>query len=162
MTTSPPLRTPMIVVPCQPGKFSAMIASVWAFVLADYMAEGALPLRPERTLDDFLDPVLQRRLRRRSGLVRDDLAILEHEQRGNAADAELAGVHLVFVHIDLGDLDLARVLLGKLLERGADLLAGPAPGRPEIDNDGNVGVLDFCVERGVGNGDGGHGSLLGK
>ena len=69
---------------------------------------------------DFVDPALQRGLGRGAGAVRHDLAVLEHEQRRNAAYAELAGEIRVLVDVDLGDLDLALVLGPKV---------PPAPGR---------------------------------
>jgi len=49
---------------------------------------------------------------------------------------------------------LACQIAGQLLKRGADHTAGPAPGRPQIDDDGNLGGLrdlsEGCV---VGVGD---------
>src|SRR5258705_7676757 len=48
------------------------------------------------------------------------------------------------VHLD--QLDLACQVAGELLERGADHAAGPAPGRPQIDEDRNLGGLGDLAE----------------
>ena len=47
---------------------------------------------------------------------------------------------------------LLRVLGGDLLEDGGDHLAGSAPLRPEVDEDGSLAGADELVEGGVGKG----------
>src|SRR6056297_74935 len=96
--------------------------------------------------DAAFDPVLQRGLGGGAGAVRDHLAILEDEQRRDAADAHGGGGVRVAVNVDLGDLDLAAHFFGQFFEGRTDLLARATPFGPEIDHDGNVGVLNFCVE----------------
>jgi hypothetical protein len=51
-------------------------------------------------------------------------------------------------------LDLALVLDGQLVDDGRDHAARPAPGRPEVDEDGEVGLEDGLVPRRVGDGAG--------
>jgi len=53
----------------------------------------------------------------------------------------------VDVHFD--QLDPACQVAGELLERGADHAAGPAPGRPQVDEDRNPGGLGDLPEGGV-------------
>ena len=49
----------------------------------------------------------------------------------------------VIVDVDLGEDELARILAGEPLEDGPQVLARAAPGRPEIDHDGNLmGTID--------------------
>ncbi len=57
----------------------------------------------------------------------------------DALDAELLGDQLVGVHIDLGEHDPAGVLLGQALQDRAELLAGPAPLGPEVDDHRHLG-----------------------
>src|SRR6056297_853238 len=106
--------------------------------------------------DAVFDPALQRGLGGGAGLVRDDLAVLEDEQRRDAADAQLHGGVGVGIHVHLGDLHLAVHLGGDLFERGADLLARAAPFGPKIHHDGDIGILHLGIEGVIGYGDGGH------
>ncbi|MNY32649.1 hypothetical protein D3C86_1668780 [compost metagenome] len=46
------------------------------------------------------------------------------------------------------------MLGGHLFEDRGDHAAGAAPGGPEVDEHGLVGIEDFLLELGVGNGDG--------
>src|SRR5262249_3736788 len=60
------------------------------------------------------------------------------------------GGHLrrdVDVHLD--QLDPACQVAGELLQRGTDHAAGPAPGRPQIDDDRNLGGFCHVAEGGV-------------
>src|SRR5687768_9214612 len=59
-------------------------------------------------------------LAHRADLGRGQLAVLEQHQRGDAADAELGGDVAVLVHVHLGDLQLAFVGVGDLVEDGRD------------------------------------------
>ena len=137
---------------------------VWLVMLADLNAneKGArrrpVPaVSPPAQIAD-VDPVLQRRFRRRADLVRHHFAVLEHEQRRDAAHAQLGRRFRVLVDVDLDDLHLACHLGRQLFQRRADLAAGAAPFGPEIDDDGNVGLAHFGIESGVRDGNGGHGN----
>ena len=79
-------------------------------------------------------PLLRAPTRRFSGC-----AVLEHEQRRDAHHVEAAGDVGVVVDVELGDRELARLLVGDLLEDRGDHLARPAPLGPEVDEDGRVG-----------------------
>ena len=60
----------------------------------------------------------------------------------------------VLVDVDLGDLQLAFLLVGDLLQVRSDHLAGLAPVGPEIDQNRGLGLEDLGLERAVGDGDG--------
>ena len=60
-------------------------------------------------------------------------AVAEGIDGGDRLDAQLVGQRLVLVDIDLDELDLAPVRTDDLLEQWCELLARPAPRRPEID-----------------------------
>src|SRR5690349_2188579 len=66
----------------------------------------------------------------RAYLGRRDIAVLEEHQRRNPADAVFGRRGLILIDIELGDLQLAVVLLGHFVEDRRDHLAGPAPFRP--------------------------------
>src|SRR5882672_3384942 len=66
----------------------------------------------------------------------DDLAILENENRGDAADVVAArGVH-GFVHVEFHDLDFARVVVRDFCDGGGEHMTRTAPFRPKIDEYG--------------------------
>src|SRR6266436_10223023 len=69
----------------------------------------------------------QLRLGQRPDLLRLHVAVLEQHQRGYAADAVLLRDLLILVDVDLGHLELARVLLGHFVENRRDRLARAAP-----------------------------------
>ena len=96
------------------------------------------------------DPARQLALGARARLGGDALAVLEHHQRRDRADAELGGDLRVLVDVELGDLHLALHLGGDLFERRRDHAAGPAPFRPEIDYDRLARLDDVGLEAGVG------------
>ena len=82
-------------------------------------------------------------------LLGNGLAILEHDEGRNGADAVLERRLLVFVDVELGDLHLALHLFRDFLERRRDHPAGTAPLRPEIDDHGLARLDDVVVERGI-------------
>ena len=63
----------------------------------------------------------------------DRLAVLEGDDRRNGLDAELAGDRGMIVDVHLDQLDLAAGGVDRLFELRRQLLAGPAPRRPEVD-----------------------------
>ena len=92
-----------------------------------------------------------------------DRAVLEQLDRGDAADALGPGDGLVLVGVELHELDPAGVLGGELLEDRAEHAAGPAPRRPEVDQDGDGARAghDVAGERGVGGlGEAGHAGTI--
>ena len=69
-----------------------------------------------------------------AGQVGDRLALVECVDGRDRLDPELGGDRLVVVDVDLDQLDaLAGVIGGDLLEHRRQLLARPAPFRPEIE-----------------------------
>ncbi len=54
--------------------------------------------------------------------------------------AKVSEIARVLVHVDLGQLDLAPGRLDGLFEHGAERPTRPAPGRPEVDDDGHGGA----------------------
>lgn len=81
-----------------------------------------------------------------------DLAVTEDLHGGNAPYAERGREHLVGVHVNLGELDRAAARANGLLERWAELPAGPAPFGPEVHDDGDLAraVDDPLLEIGLG------------
>src|SRR5215470_11431683 len=64
------------------------------------------------------------------------LPVLEDQQRGDAANAITGGGVHRLVHVQLGYLELARVVLGDFRNGGRQHVARAAPLRPEIDHNG--------------------------
>lgn len=52
-------------------------------------------------------------------------------------------------------LELPRVFLSELVDEGSDHAARPAPGRPEVNEDGNVALEHLSLEGSVGHDGGG-------
>jgi chromate reductase, NAD(P)H dehydrogenase (quinone) len=102
--------------------------------------------------DRALDEILERLLGRRACVLADDFAVLEDQQGRDAADLILARRRRIVVNVHLGDGDLPAHLFRQRLERGRDLLAGPAPLGPEVDQHGALGLEDEHLEIGIGNG----------
>src|SRR4030081_392016 len=85
---------------------------------------------------------LELALRVRADDLLGDLAVLEHDQRGDREDLVLRGRLLVLVRVELDDLQVLP-LARDLLEDGSDDTARPAPRRPEVDEDRRVGLDDL-------------------
>ena len=83
-------------------------------------------------------------------LGRRHLAVLEQDQRRDAADAIFHRRLRILVDVDLGDRDLALHVAGQLLEERRDHLAGTAPLRPEVDEHRPGGAQHIGLERGIG------------
>src|SRR5262249_10315875 len=79
-----------------------------------------------------------------------DLSAVDHEQRGDAADAILRRCLRVVVDVHLDDLELAVVLAGQLLDDRGDGATRGAPGCPEVDQDRSAGLEDLALEGLVG------------
>ena len=91
----------------------------------------------------FLDELAELALGQRAGEGVHRLAVAEGVDHGDRLDAELGRQFLVLVHVDLDQPDRAAVLGDQLFQEGAELLAGAAPRRPEIDDDRHLpGGLD--------------------
>jgi hypothetical protein len=79
-------------------------------------------------------------------------ASLEKDQGRDAADIESAGQRLLFVGVHLANLQCSGTSLSRLVQHGRHHLAGPAPWRPEIDEDryaafGCMGHERFSIQR---------------
>jgi hypothetical protein len=61
-----------------------------------------------------------------------DLATFEDDEGGDAGDSVLSSEIAIGVDIDFENLGFSDVLLGKLLNVGADCFARTTPGSPEI------------------------------
>ena len=87
------------------------------------------------------------------------LALLKHQQGGDAHHAELRGQLGLFIHIDLAHLDIG-ALLGHLVHDGAQHPAGAAPGGPEVQQNRLCAVQHLGFKIFFGNGNNSHiGSL---
>src|SRR3954452_495299 len=78
-----------------------------------------------------------------------DLAVAEEDHRRDREDLVLRGGLLVLVDVELDDAQVL-ALARDLLEDRADHAAGAAPGRPEVDEDGRLGLDDLRLEARVG------------
>src|SRR5690606_36827252 len=77
--------------------------------------------------------------RQRPGLLEQQHVFAEHHQGRNRTDAQGSGQLGLFFGVDLGEGDV-RMLPGGGFEGRAELAAGAAPGRPEIDDQGLGGL----------------------
>ena len=78
------------------------------------------------------------------------LAVDEGDHRRDRLDAHLAGDRRMVVDVHLDELDLALGRLDGLLQDRGELLARPAPGRPEIDQHRlALGFLDDVFDEGL-------------
>lgn len=89
-------------------------------------------------LGELLDELLDLAFGHRPLEAIDRLALVEGIDRRDRLDAELTRDLLGFVDIDLGHLHSALLRAHGRFELGAQRLARPAPGRPEIDDDRNL------------------------
>ena len=80
----------------------------------------------------------------------DDLAICHEQHGGDALDAIFRHPFLIFVGVDLCDQQLALVFLGEFIQDRGDHFAGSAPGCPEIDDDGDVGLENLLLILSIG------------
>ena len=82
----------------------------------------------------------------------DDLPVAEGLDGGDALDFEARGELRVSFGVDLDELDRPATRGDSGLDNRCELLAGPAPISPEIDDDRNVvgGLDDFALEVGLG------------
>src|SRR3989344_3007004 len=74
------------------------------------------------------------------------LASFKENERGDAHDVELPRGLGVFVYVHLHDLYFSFVLLREFLDDREHHLAGAAPWGPEVDENGNLRLEDFCIE----------------
>src|SRR6266446_7477546 len=106
------------------------------------------------------DPLRELGLRERSDLGGGDLAILEQDQRRDAAYAVFHRCLRVLIDVDLGNSDLALHVARQLLQEGRNRLARTAPFRPEVDQHRTGGAEDVGVEGCIGHLAGAHEPLL--
>lgn len=88
------------------------------------------------------------------------LAALHDDERRDRLNAELAGEQGLGVGVTLAHLELAGVLIGNLGNDGGDDAARAAPGGPEVNEHGHVGIEDFLFEVGCSQGNLGYWELL--
>ena len=100
-----------------------------------------------------------------AGLLLHELAVGEDGEVGDAANVVAGGELGVGFGVDFEDDGAAGGLFGGFGDVGGGHAAGAAPGGPEVDEDGDLGVAeDFVEEGGVGGdglGDGREGLLAG-
>ena len=104
-------------------------------------SEASSPAATSSSASEGTSPSKKRstaRRRLRADELVDDPAVLEGLDGRDALDAEARGELRVGVGVDLGQDDLALALGGRLLEQRRELAAGPAPLRPEVDDDGHA------------------------
>ena len=105
---------------------------------------------PKGALDFRQQLFLQRGFRHEADDLVHELSAFEEEHGRDGAHAVFGGDGAVFIHVDLCDGHLAIQLGGELLEDRRDRFAGPAPGRPKIDEDRRSGGRDGVLESAVG------------
>src|SRR3954451_17578837 len=78
----------------------------------------------------------------------DNLSVLEHQDRRDAADVVTAGGVHRLVDVQLHYLELARVIVSDFRHGGCEHVAGTAPLSPEVDHYrlGVAGGEHFCFE----------------
>src|SRR3954454_10898787 len=95
--------------------------------------------------EDRLELLLELALGERAADGVGDLAVLEDDHRRDGQDLVLGRGLLVVVDVELDDRQVL-ALLCDLLEDWGDDAAGSAPGRPEVDEDGTLGLEDLRLE----------------
>ena len=98
------------------------------------------------------DEALDHQRRLRAGELVDHLAVAERLDGREAADAVAGGGRLVGLRVELGELDLARMGVHRLLDDGREHVAGLAPIGPEVHEHRDLrGALQHALlEVGVG------------
>jgi hypothetical protein len=91
----------------------------------------------------LLDQIDQCRPTLRAKRLCDDIAGFQQQQCRYTAYAEAPGERRILINIDLGEFDAPLIHRRQLIEPWRELLAGSAPRRPEIDEYGQSGLLDF-------------------
>lgn len=99
---------------------------------------GHGPLLDQLTLQVILGSQADDCLRNRT--------VLEDENCRNRADFEFARDLAVIVDVHFADLDCVAQFLGQLLEDWSNGFTWAAPGRPEVNDDGNRCVADGGFE----------------
>ena len=101
-----------------------------------------------RRLDVRSQEVAHRAFGLRADEAVDRVAVLEQEDAGEAAHAELGGQSRVGVGVDLGQLEAAVHLAGQPLEHRPEHATGSAPVGPEVDQHRNLArrVDDLLLE----------------
>src|SRR3984885_3588057 len=136
------------------GSFSVMVA----ISLAEYIhgpahkrgsAEGGNSSSGGCRGECVVDPGPQGRQGYGAGLPGRYLSAAQHQQGGDGLGGEPLGDLRRDVDVHFDQLHLACQVTGQLLKRRADHPAGAAPGRPQIDDDGNLGRPRDLIEGGV-------------
>ena len=83
----------------------------------------------------LLEELAQLPFRQRAREAVHQLPVLDQDHGRDRADLEGRGELLLLVDIDLGQSERAVVFRGQFFQDRAELLAGPAPLGPEIDQD---------------------------
>jgi hypothetical protein len=73
------------------------------------------------------------------------LPVLERDERRNRLHAEPGGELGLLVDVDFADLEVG-ARRRHLIEDGREHAAGAAPGRPEVEQHGALGVRDLALE----------------
>lgn len=74
------------------------------------------------------------------------MSAFEDEEVGDAHDPELSGEFAVGIHIDFVNFRFAFHFGSNFFNGWSDCDAGSAPGGPEVDEDGDIGLQDFFFE----------------
>src|SRR5271156_1710090 len=74
------------------------------------------------------------------------LPALEHQQGRDAAHAITHGRSAVVVDVHLADFHSALIVLGQLFNDRSDRAARTAPTRPEVYQDGSLGLENILIE----------------
>ena len=80
-----------------------------------------------------------------------ELAILKEKEGRNITDAVFHGEVRFLIHINFDDLYRIAFFGGDFIKDRAEHFAGAAPFCPEIHDDRDGGLENFCGESGLGN-----------
>ena len=72
----------------------------------------------------------------------DHLAVSHNDESGDRHNTEFLGKLVFFVNVDLADDDIVALVCNLFNDR-SDHTAGAAPGCPEIEKNGFVGICNF-------------------
>jgi hypothetical protein len=86
---------------------------------------------------------------RDAGHLVAQLPVFEEEQSRDGADVVLERKALIFIYVNLPNLDRARFFARNLIQQRGDHFTGTAPFCPKIDNHRLVALGHFAVKIGV-------------
>ncbi|CAI8790913.1 protein of unknown function [Methylocaldum szegediense] len=139
------------------GETSVRVAGSEAMASPEGKPRAMVPMlgrSPELPADLAQGPVHDVARAHGSGLAGHFPAVVEQDQRGNAANAEARSENRFFLGVGFGEAEARFQLARRFFERRRHHAAGTAPGCPEINQQRNIAACGKEVEIGCRESDG--------